>query len=141
MPLLSMKKVPTRLVSFALVGAIGFVVDASVLIVMINGFGWGPYAARFVSFGTAVTMTWYLNRRWTFSSQAGHKKRSEYVRYVAFQSMGALLNLAIYSLCLETIALVAAYPVLGVAAGSAVALFFNFYASKRFVYLREGITF
>jgi putative flippase GtrA len=134
-------KQPGRLVSFAVVGGIGFLVDAAVLTLMVNGLGWGPYSARLLSFAVAVTVTWYLNRRWTFASHASVRKKAEYARYFTVQSAGALLNLGIYGLCLETYPLMAAYPVLALAIGSAVALFFNFFAAKYLVFTQRRLSF
>jgi putative flippase GtrA len=44
-------------VDFAKAGGIGFLVDASILTVLVSGLGWGHYGARAISFATAVTVT------------------------------------------------------------------------------------
>ncbi len=133
------KKLHRYLFSFTLVGGIGFLADASVLTLLVNGLNWGPYRARLCSFAVAVTLTWYLNRHWTFASQTRNNKKIEYARYLTVQSLGALLNLGIYSICLETFPVMVAYPVLALAIGSGIALFFNFYASRYFVFRQEQV--
>ncbi len=112
------KKLHKPLFSFTFVGGIGFMADASVLTLLVNGLNWGPYRARLCSFAVAVTLTWYLNRHWTFASQARNNKKIEYARYLTVQSIGALLNLGIYSICLETFPVMVTYPVLALAIGS-----------------------
>jgi putative flippase GtrA len=132
-------KRPSALLTFAFVGGIGFIVDAAVLTLLANGLGWDPYTARLLSFAIAVTVTWYLNRHWTFSGQASSKTKVEYARYFTVQSIGALINLGIYGICLETSPLMAKYPVLALAVGSVTAMFFNFYASRYFVFTQKRI--
>jgi len=56
----------TRFLRFALVGTIGFVVDASVLRLVVAIFAINLYAGRLVSFLAAATVTWLLNRTFTF---------------------------------------------------------------------------
>lgn len=117
---------------FALVGALGFAVDASVLTLLVSGFGWHHYAARAVSFLLAVTCTWYCNRRWVFESIAD--RRQEYGNYFAVQVVGAAINLTVYVLAVEAFTALAEVPVVPLAIGAAVALAFNFLASRHWVF-------
>ena len=59
-----------RLPGFVIVGAIGFLIDAGCLTVLMTGFDFDPYSARAISFTIAVTTTWYMNRRWVFDRAA-----------------------------------------------------------------------
>jgi len=127
-----------RFIAFACIGSVGFLVDASILTTLITGYGWGLYSSRLISFGTAVTVTWYLNRRWTFARQMSPDRKKEYSRYIAVQTIGALLNFGIYSICITVIAALAAWPVIPLAVGSAVALVFNYLAAKKYVYTGHG---
>ena len=120
-----------ELPGFVGVGAIGFVVDATVLTALVAGLGADPYKARGLSFALAVTVTWYLNRRWVFAYQANQRKVAEYASYVGIQVTGASINLGIYSLCLHASTEMRAYPTLPLAIGAAVALFFNYFATRR----------
>lgn len=56
---------------FAFAGAVGFVVDAGVL-VLVHPFV-GAYAGRLISFICAVTTTWLINRSLTFRHQSDGK--------------------------------------------------------------------
>ncbi len=124
-----------RLVRFALVGGVGFLVDATVLTLLVNGMGYGHYASRAVSFTLAVTVTWLLNRRWVFG--AGPPTRREYSGYFVVQLSGAVINLGVYVLLIELVPRLAAIPVLPLAAGAVVALLSNFLLVQRFVYRRS----
>lgn len=123
-----------RLPGFALVGAIGFLVDAGILTLLMTGYDFGPYAARAVSFTAAVTTTWYLNRRWVFDRRAVPMSRREYFSYVTVQVIGALINLLVFVATLELVASLRGFPVIPLAIGAGVALLFNFGASSRFVF-------
>lgn len=126
-----------RLFRFALVGGVGFIVDATVLTLLVNGLGYGHYVSRAVSFSLAVTVTWLLNRRWVF--QAGSPTGREYSGYFFVQLIGAVINLGTYVLIIEMVPPLAAVPVLPLAAGAAVALLSNFLLARRFIY-RQAVT-
>ena len=123
-----------RLPGFALVGAIGFLVDAGILTALMNELGAGHYAARSVSFTAAVTTTWYLNRRWVFTAIATRKRSREYTSYVVVQAIGAVINLSVFVVAIEFSPDLARTPVIPLAIGAAVALLFNFSASSGFVF-------
>jgi putative flippase GtrA len=123
-----------RLPGFALVGAVGFLVDAGILTALMTGYGFGPYAARAISFTAAVTTTWYLNRRWVFDRQAVPLSGREYFSYVTVQVIGALINLLVFVVAIELVTSLRDIPVVPLAIGAGVALLFNFGASSRFVF-------
>ena len=123
-----------RLPGFALVGAVGFLVDASILTVLMTGFDFGPYAARAISFTAAVTTTWYLNRRWVFDRQAVPLSGREYLSYVTVQVIGATINLLVFVAVIELVESLRNMPVVPLAIGAGVALLFNYGASSRFVF-------
>ena len=127
-----------RLPKFASVGAIGFLIDAGILTVLMTGFGLHHYPARAISFATAVTATWYLNRRWVFDRAAVKMSGSEYGAYFAVQIIGALINLGVFVLAIELSEDLANVPVVPLAMGAALALLFNFGASSRFVFADRG---
>ncbi len=123
-----------RLPKFAVVGAIGFLIDAAILTLLMNGFGFGPYGARAVSFATAVTATWYLNRRWVFSQNATRINGREYTSYMVVQFAGATINLMVFILIIELLPKFANIPIIPLAVGAIAALTFNFIASSKFVF-------
>jgi putative flippase GtrA len=116
---------------FCLVGTIGFVVDSGMLLVLTTAGIAGPMIGRVLSFLVAASVTWALNRRFTFRSRAPTASLAPYVLLTGF---GALLNLGVYRLWIGAFGDTAVMLVLGVAAGSIVALAFNFLVSKHFVF-------
>jgi putative flippase GtrA len=122
----------SQMLRFALVGVVGFVVDAGTLYAMIalgTGIRWG----RVVSYLFAVTTTWYLNRRYTFTRPSGYSLFGEWLRFCTSQLGGAAINLGVYY-SLIRIDFVAAHPVIGVAAGSLSGLLVNFVIAKVVVF-------
>jgi putative flippase GtrA len=120
-----------QLAFFTLVGAAGFVVDASVLLLLTHAVGLDIYVARLLSWLTAATATWWLNRTLTFRDRGGSLLR-QWLMFLAANSGGGLINIGVSS------ALIAARltPVAAVACGSLAGLLWNFLASRRFVFGR-----
>jgi len=117
---------------FGLVGVAGFIVDSSVLMLCMRTGLSGPYVSRIFSFAAAVTTTWLLNRRFTFASREA--PGPEFLRFVAANSLGALVNFAAYSVFILCQGAVGGRPVLGVAIGSLCGLAVNFCLSNWLVF-------
>ena len=114
---------------FCVVGAIGFVIDAGILQALVTGMSANPYSARVVSFLAAASGTWLLNRHYTF--EVSKKPTSaEWLRYVGFMIVGALVNYGAYALGIAYSGMVRAQPWLGVAIGSVAGLGVNFTTSR-----------
>lgn len=111
---------------FAIVGTLGFITDATVLTGLVAVAGWGPYESRPVSFIVAISLTWLLNRLFTFARRAGPNRRREYLRYLAVETVGVVINFAVYASVLHAEPRLEAYPAVALAAGSLVAMTFNF---------------
>ncbi|SRR5579885_1031685 len=123
-----------RVLRYLVVGALGFLVDGGVLTVEVHGFGLDPILARGPSFLAAVTVTWLANRTHTFAGLRRHSAAAEYRRYVTTQTLGAMVNLAVYALALGVSAWCARVPVAGLALGSAVGLTVNYALARRYVF-------
>ena len=126
-----------QLLNFTLVGGIGFVVDAGVLTALTALWGWDVYLARLLSFVLATLATWWLNRMRTFALPAGGPLAAhvgEYARYVSVQVGGGLINLAVFSALILLEPRLRPLPVLPLAVGSGVALFWNYFGARLWVY-------
>jgi putative flippase GtrA len=123
-----------QFLSFAVIGALAFLVDAGVLFVAMEA-GMGPYAGRCVSWTAAATFTWYMNRVRTFRG-LGRRESAirQWGRFLLANSAGGSLNLLVYAVAIASSALVREFPWLGVALGSIAGLVANFLLSKRFVF-------
>ena len=132
-------KVPIsrQFLQFFIAGLAGFIVDVAVLYLLAPVLGW--YGARLLSFLTAATATWRLNRRYTFrSTSAGNTENwwAEYAKYLFSMIAGGLVNYATYSFVLYRFDVPGA-PLLGVTAGSSLGLVFNFFAARSWVFRRK----
>jgi putative flippase GtrA len=122
-----------RFLSFALVGVLGFLVDASVLYLGLT-LGLGLRLGRVISYLVAVTTTWLLNRIYTFKAPSGRKLWAEWAQFSVSQLGGAAANLGVYYILIRESPLVVRFPVLGVAAGSLSGLAINYAVARVFVF-------
>jgi putative flippase GtrA len=135
------RPLPTDFARFAIVGGIGFVVDAGILTVLASWLGLNVYASRAVSFATAVLATWALNRQWVFGSLKARHARAvgaEYLRYVIVQTVGALTNLVVFVAVLAAVPGLIRYPVVPLAVGAVAGLLVNFAGARAWVFRRNA---
>ena len=132
----------SQFIRFGIVGAGGYVVDASVLALMLYAVRLDPYTSRVVSYLAAATFTWTGNRYLTFADQRAHGLKGiarEWATFLAANAIGGLVNVGLYA----TLVRYAPPPVsnyfvaqlFGVLAG----LVFNFTLSKRFVFRQPPV--
>ncbi len=120
--------------AFLVVGTAGFLTHAALLVLLVRGAGMAPYPAWFPAFAVAVTLTYLLNRGWTFRHRAGADRAREFTRYGLLQSLGAALNNAVYGFLLWLDPLFAGEPVLALAAGSVAAMLFNYVSARQLAF-------
>lgn len=119
-----------QLLKFSLIGSVGFAVDAGIMLILNPLLSLNPIEARPISFMFAVTITWYLNRQFTFPHRAHSTRLQEWLRYTSANGIGALLNLVIFYVSMATSTFFRSNPVFALAVASILALLFNFWASK-----------
>jgi putative flippase GtrA len=117
---------------FGLVGTIGFIVDASVLRLVVSQLGLNLYIGRVISFLAAATVTWALNRTFTFRHKGA--RGTQWLRFVMANALGGFVNFGTYAAMVSSMPFVHAHPVIAVAAGSIAGLGFNFTLSKWLVF-------
>jgi len=115
-----------RVLNFAWIGAIGFVVDAGTLQILYSSHTLSPLYARAISFPLAVTATWFLNARCTFGDRLDSRLKLRYGLYILGQSLGALINLGVFALLVLIVPLLSSYPIVPLALGSGCAMVFNY---------------
>lgn len=123
---------------FCMVGAVGFVIDAGILQFLVSVFGMNPYLARVISFLVAASVTWLMNRRYTFDVEHA-ATHSEWVRYITIMVLGALVNYAAFAISIAVWELARAQPWLGVAVGSIAGLGINFMSSRMLLFRNVDI--
>ncbi len=118
---------------FGVVGVVGLLVDTAALYAGL-AVGLEFFAARIPSFFAAATVTWILNRAFTFKGAVDEPLHKQWAKFIAANAFGGVVNYGV-SVGLEAgVDVVAAHPFLAVAAGSVAGMFFNFAASKHLVF-------
>ena len=121
-----------ELLRFGVVGASGFVVDTAV-VYAVKGLI-GLYAAGLASYVVAATWTWLFNRMWTFAGRGSGPAWRQWLRFMAVNLSGFVLNRGAYLLLVGFSATCREYPVLAVAIGSVLGMFANYFGSRRLVF-------
>lgn len=119
---------------FGLVGVLGFLVDATTLTILLNEFPKG--VSRAMAFAVAVTFTYALNRWFTFNARGQPGVLASYVKFIAANSSGGLLNLIVSTTLLKLSLPIVSHPFAAVAAGSLSGMIVNYLLSSRFVFAR-----
>lgn len=123
-----------QFLSFALIGAAAFFIDAGVLTIAHRTLGLGLYGGRVISFLCAATFTWSLNRRYTFRESARGPRVLEWLRFLGTNSFGGAINFSVYAALVACVPVTASLPVIAVAAGSVAGLVVNFSLSRALVF-------
>ncbi len=119
---------------FAAVGVVGLFADMAALTFALNVLHLDVYSGRVFSYLVAATTTWALNRRFTFVTAERVSPLRQWLKFLGANAIGGVVNYAVYAAVVTFTALGAAWPVLGVAAGSVAGLFFNFTINKLWVF-------
>lgn len=122
-----------RLVRFALAGGIGFVADAAALWLLLAATPLGPLAARVLSIGFALCITWQVNRHLTFAPSSRGIAR-EGARYGGVGIATSIVNYLVY--CALLFALPALPPLAALAFASILAMALSFLGYSRLVFDR-----
>lgn len=119
---------------FGVVGAAGFVVDATVLELGLR-LGTGPWVGRVFSYLAAASVTFALNRAWTFrAADRSRPVARDWGLFLLVNLVGFGCNYGTYAALLTGVPLAREYPVIGVAAGALAGMTGNFLLSRRYVF-------
>lgn len=120
---------------FAVVGTLGFFVDAAMLLFAHHVLGANLYTGRLLSFLAAATFTWQLNRKVTFrGSGTSDTALKQWLKFLSTNAVGGLVNLGVYAVLIARMPFAREHPVFAVACGSIAGLFFNFVATRIVVF-------
>jgi putative flippase GtrA len=81
-----------RFLKFAIVGAVGAVVDYSILNLMVLVFGWPLLAANTLSFSCAVLSNFTWNRLWSFPESRERPIRTQLPQFALVNVLGLAIN-------------------------------------------------
>ncbi len=123
-----------QIVKFGLIGTVGFIVDASILLIGVELLNFSIEMSRVFSFITAVFVTWFLNRSFTFIVNENISKKREYSLYLIIQIIGALINYFIFIFLVHLEEFLKEYLLIPLAIAAFVAMFFNYLVIKKLVF-------
>lgn len=90
-----------KILRFAVVGSIGFIIDA--IAMFLFSFYIAAIPARALSFWTAATSNWWLNRHLTFRSANSPKALQQWLRFIAVSCIGFIPSWGCYWLLMQFI--------------------------------------
>lgn len=137
-PLLQRHATPARIallrqfLTFGVVGVICFVVDSATVYALRDALG--LYVAGLVSYVTAASVGWALNRAWTFRAVGPQPRLQQWSRFVMANAVGLVLNRGVYFALITWSQTCAQHPVLALAAGAVAGMFVNFALNRRLVF-------
>ncbi|EKO3856226.1 GtrA family protein [Vibrio harveyi] len=86
----------SRLLTFAMVGGVGFIVDTLIFMVLFQWAGVELMIARGLAFCVAATTTWLGNRCLTFSQSTKDRAFNQWKKFMLSASISALPNFAVF---------------------------------------------
>lgn len=126
---------PPRLVRqflrFGVAGAVCFIIDYGLFLILFRLFDIYYILAATVSFGLSILLNWAINAHWVFDGSKISRKSVELIMFITIAAIGAGINLAVLWAGVEVFAIRAEISKL--VASAAVALW-NFSLRKRFLY-------
>ena len=117
---------------FLLSGGITFLVDASVLFVLIYKMGMDPFFARILSILAAMLCGYVINRNFVFG-KSGKSVRVELIHYLSVASLNAVLSYAIYAALIGLVSGV--NPILATAVAVIIVAISSYAGYSRFVFI------
>jgi len=123
-----------QFLKFGTIGVIGFVFDTALVYFGVDVLGFSHTGAGFFSFPFVATFTWVGNRLFTFANAPRGNRRKQWMRFLMVCGIGLVFNRGTYALLVNLVPLVYEHLFLGLIAGTAAGMFFNFFASKKLVF-------
>ena len=117
---------------FGTVGTLGFLVDTATVYALRRSLG--LYAAGMAAYVVAASVTWILNRTWTFRGLGGGPVHRQWARFLVVNLGGLVLNRGTYALLVTFVPLCAAQPVFATAAGAIAGMLVNFSLNRAMVF-------
>lgn len=122
-----------RILRFVVVGGIGFIADAGMLVLLLAETPLGPFAARLVSVAFGLAVTWLCNRTLTFQPSSRGMLR-EGARYGGVGITTSIVNYVVYSGLLLAMPWMA--PLLALVIASLAAMTLSYLGYSRLVFDR-----
>lgn len=120
-----------QVMRFGVVGILGFVVNAGILQLLASHIG--PVWGQLLAFPVAATVTWWMNRKYTFGVSS-NRWHVEWLRYIVANVFGWGVVNGIYFALILNYSPFYDHPWLAVTVGAAAGMFVNFSSSRWLVF-------
>jgi putative flippase GtrA len=107
-----------RLLLFGCVGVAGAIVHIGGFRVFQTIFGFGNASAWLLAFGIAATVTWGLNRAFTFADRRNLDSTHEWAKYLSVAGAGAVAHFIVFEAAISYVGFFAQNPELAIVPGS-----------------------
>lgn len=87
-----MKKLIAQIMKFGVVGAIAFVIDYGLLVLLTEAFGVNYLLSATISFTASVVFNYVASMRYVFKHKEGMSRRREFVIFVVLSVIGLAIN-------------------------------------------------
>ncbi len=95
-PSLFQRPAVQQFIKFCIIGFSSLFIDAGISALLTYGANFNPTLAKAISFLVAVTNGFIWNSRWTFRGMGGDKLHQMYLKFLAVNCVGFVLNLTIF---------------------------------------------
>jgi putative flippase GtrA len=119
-------------VRFGGVGAVGFMVSIAT-VYAVRGLI-GLYGGGLAAWAVAATVTWSLNRVWTFKERSTIPRHRQWVLFLGTSLIGFTLYYATYAALVTYSSVCSKVPAAAILAGAIAGMFANFTLSRRLVF-------
>lgn len=122
--------------SFLIAGGSAFAVNTLVLFVLNTGLGFSPYIGQVIGLWSSITLSWWINRTWTFQTD---KKISikEYGTYAVSMLFSSVINFGVYALLVYVSPVLYDNPLIALVPATAASMFVSYFFMKFFVFIHE----
>lgn len=130
-----------ELMKFGVVGALAFVINASLVWVLMHTpyFAQSHIKAKFVATVVAILFSWVANRLWTFRDKRQENKRRELVQFLVANGIGMAIELGCLFFSYYVLGLQSATAsfISGTIIGTILGTIFRYFAYRFWVFSKE----
>ena len=121
-----------ELIQFGTVGVAGFLANTAIVYAIRGVFG--LYIAGLLAWVFAATITWFLNRNWTYRDRSRAPLQQQWALFLFTNSIGFALYYLTYVSLITSSHLCAAQPIIAIFLGAIAGMLANFSLARRFVF-------
>ncbi len=124
-----------QFVKFSMVGVLNTVTSFLVYMLMSRGFGLVPLAANAIAFTVAVTISYFINRAWTFREK-GRVVVKQYSIFFMIGGIGLFISESVLFIIHHVLYV---YDVVAFLIAAAVVVFWNFSANRAWTFSSKRV--